>query len=221
MLPTIITALALSSTVIGQCTRDSLKSATNTLLNSFMTGSSSYLTSPSTIYTENAVNTSISTGIFSHPLNIAHNRSTFDTTQCATYTEIIVTDASHPYVIGTQMRFDQSNTSLAKIETIVTDAADWAFNAANTLKYASAEDGLWGEIAAGKRDTRETIQKAADAYLDVFNDKSVKVPWGIPCERLEGGMYTGKGSANDSEWCFFVFGCFVGLREFWTFKRMK
>jgi hypothetical protein len=204
MLPIIVTALALSSTATAQCTRDSLKSATKTLLNSFMTGSSSILSSPSTLYTENEVNKSISTGIFSHPLNIAHNRSTFDTTQCATYTEIIVTDASHPYVIGTQMRFDQSNTSLSKIETIVTDAGDWAFNAANTLKYASGEDGLWGEIAEGKRDTRAVIQKAADAYLDVFNDKSVKVPWGIPCERLEGGAYTGKGSPNDSKWSFLL-----------------
>ncbi|EHL00697.1 hypothetical protein M7I_3327 [Glarea lozoyensis 74030] len=163
-----------------------------------MSGSATSLSSPETIYTENEINKTITTGIFSHALKIAHNRSSFDTTQCATYTEIIVTDSAHPYVIGTQMRFDSSNTSLSKIETIVTETGDWLFNAANTLKYAASEDGLWGEIAAAKRDTRKVIQAAADAYLDVFNDKNVKVPWGIPCARLEGGAYTGKGSPNDT-----------------------
>jgi hypothetical protein len=199
MLPTVLIALALTSTATAQCTRDSLKAATQTLLSSFIAGSPTSLSSSATVYTENEVTKSITTGIFSHPLTIAHNRSSFDTTQCATYTEIIVTSPSHPYVIGTQMRFDASNTSLSKIETIVTESGDWAFNAANTLKYATQEDGLWGEIDAAKRDTRKVIQAAADAYLDIFNDKTVKVPWGIPCERLEGGMYTGKGSANDSK----------------------
>jgi len=42
------------------------------------------------------------------------------------------------------------------------------------------------------------IQAAADAYLDIFKDKTVKVPWGTPCDRLEGGSYTGTGSATDS-----------------------
>ena len=81
----------------------------------------------------------------------------------------------------------------------MTEAGDWLFNAANTLKYANQEDGLWGEIAVAKRDTRKTIQAAADAYLDIFNDKSVKVPWGTPCARLEGGSYTGKGQPTDSK----------------------
>lgn len=48
------------------------------------------------------------------------------------------------------------------------------------------------------RDTREVIQAAGDAYADLFNDKSVTVPWGTPCARLEGGAYTGNGSDTDS-----------------------
>jgi len=31
----------------------------------------------------------------------------------------------------------------------------------------------------------------------VFNDKNVKVPWGTPCARLEGGSYTGSGKPTD------------------------
>jgi hypothetical protein len=32
----------------------------------------------------------------------------------------------------------------------------------------------------------------------VFDNNSVKVPWGTPCNRLEGGMRTGKGLPDDS-----------------------
>src|SRR5690606_2436350 len=37
-----------------------------------------------------------------------------------------------------------------------------------------------------------------DAYLDLFKDKSVEVPWGAPCARLEGSAYTGRGLPTDS-----------------------
>lgn len=43
----------------------------------------------------------------------------------------------------------------------------------------------------------QTLKAAADAYCDIFNDKSVVVPWGTPCARLEGGWYTGNGSQSD------------------------
>ncbi|KAH8663553.1 hypothetical protein BGZ60DRAFT_411598, partial [Tricladium varicosporioides] len=92
------------------------------------------------------------------------------------------------------MRF--TDGKLSKMETIVTKKGDWLFDPPNTLKWAKTED--WGVIPEAKRDTRAVIQAAADAYLDIFKDKSVKVPWGTPCARLEGGSYTGKGAANDS-----------------------
>lgn len=121
---------------------------------------------------------------------IDHNRSTYDTTQCATYTEIVSTDAKHPYVIGTQIRYGVNGTRIEKVETVVTEKGDWLWDPASTLKYVRQEDGMWGEIDVAKRDTRAVIQAAGDAYLDLFNDKSVKVPWGFPCERLEGGSYS-------------------------------
>ena len=42
--------------------------------------------------------------------------------------------------------------------------------------------GLGGNVAS------------ADAYLNLFNDKTVQVPWGTPCARLEGGLYTSKSA---------------------------
>jgi len=83
------------------------------------------------------------------------------------------------------------------MNVLVTDRANgWLFNPANTLKYSKAE--TWTEIPPAERDSRETIIAAANAYLDYFNDKSVTVPWGSPCERLEGGLYTGKGAPGVS-----------------------
>ncbi|KAG9237952.1 hypothetical protein BJ875DRAFT_368926 [Amylocarpus encephaloides] len=203
MLYRITALLALGTSASAACTRDSLHAATESLLAAFQAGTSTSIAALSVdaIYTENEKAGSITAGIFSKSLKIDHSRSSLDTTQCATYTEVIVTDKTHPYVIGTQMRFDSAGEKITKIETIVTDKGDWLFNAEGTLKYAKAEQSptdLWGPIPEAKRDTRAVIQAAADAYLDLFNDKSIQVPWGTPCARLEGGSYTGSGKPTDS-----------------------
>jgi len=65
------------------------------------------------------------------------------------------------------------------------------------MQYASAEK--WDTIPANKRDTRDTLVAAANAYLDAFlEQKKDLVPWGYPCNRTEGGMHTGRGNADDS-----------------------
>lgn len=57
----------------------------------------------------------------------------------------------------------------------------------------------WGVIPAARRDTRDTLVAAANAYLDAFLEgKKDLVPWGLPCNRTEGGMRTGKGTPEDS-----------------------
>ncbi|KAK7954071.1 hypothetical protein PG996_014957 [Apiospora saccharicola] len=140
-----------------------------------------------TVYTQNFKTATLASGLLSQSFKIDHNRSTHDTTQCATYTELIIADSKNPHVVATQIRLAPNSTNISKIETIVTSTGDWLFNAAATLRYASQES--WGEIPEGQRDTRAVIQAAADAYLDLFSNKSVKVPWGSPCARLEGGSY--------------------------------
>lgn len=136
-----------------------------------------------------------SSAVFNQPLIIDSNRSIHDSVQCSTYTELIITDSTHPYVIGTQIHYTPTGDA-AHVDTLITDAGDWLFNATGTLYYASKED--WSPIPLEKRDTRAAIQAGADAYLDLFKDKATMVPWGTPCNRLEGGLYTGNGSATDS-----------------------
>lgn len=93
------------------------------------------------------------------------------------------------------MRVDNATGLVATLDAIVTTKGDWLFNATGTYYWASRES--WGPIPAAQRDSRAVIKAAGDAYCDLFNDKSVSVPWGQPCARLEGGAYTGKGEASD------------------------
>jgi hypothetical protein len=180
------TSLAAPTSPLATCDRDFLQTQTDAYIAAQAAGTAStFQTSSKFTYTQNFKDASLTSGILATPLKIDHNRSTYDTTACATFTELIITDSKAPHVIGTQMRF--ADGALAKMETIVTSTGDWLFNPTGTLKYAAPEK--WDVIPEAKRDTRAVIQAAADAYLDLFNDKSVKVPWGNPCARLEGGSY--------------------------------
>lgn len=86
------------------------------------------------------------------------------------------------------MLFTSDGSAITRIENVVADAGDWLFNAAGSLSNARKES--WGVIGEGKRDGREAIQAAGDAYLDSWADGKVKVPYGTTCARLEGGSYT-------------------------------
>jgi len=190
----LVVVATLTAQALGQCTRDALKTAGDTYVLA-QSGGQTTAFADIVSYSENFKTLDVKTGILSKALKIDHNRTIYDTTTCATYTELIITDTTHPYVIGTQIHYNSSSISATRIEVIITDAGDWAFNAKDTLKWAVTES--WTEIPVAKRDSRAVIQAAADAYCDVFNDKNVKVPWGTPCARLEGGSYTGSGKPTD------------------------
>lgn len=191
----VLGALAIHTT--AACTREQLIAATDDLLLVQTTGKLDGATSfASPIkYTENRKTVDLAKGILSQALTIAHNRSQHDVPQCAAFSELIVTTAAKPFVVATQLRLDNATQKVNRIDNIVTTKGDWLFNITGTYYWASREK--WDPIPTDKRDTRETIKAAADAYCDIFNDKSVKVPWGQPCARLEGGSYTGKGQASD------------------------
>jgi hypothetical protein len=146
-------------------------------------------------YWENGVPTAIETGFVAKPMKIDHHRTFFDTASCQTFTEVIVTDKAAPYVFGTRLRVNHDK--IAEVEILWTTTGYWLFNADAYLKYSSTEK--WDPIPVAKRDSRDTLVSAANAYLDAFLEKRLDlVPWGFPCVRLEGGAYTGKGSPKDS-----------------------
>jgi hypothetical protein len=178
------------------CTRDGLKAATDLYIAAQTKGDISGLPLATGLgYVENFTATNINDGVIKKPMKIDHHRSLLDTATCQTFTEVIVTDKADPYVLGTRLRANHG--LIAEIEILWTTTGYWLFNADNYLKYSSSED--WGAIPAAKRDTRATLESAANAYLDAFLEgKKDLVPWGYPCNRTEGGMRTGKGVPEDS-----------------------
>jgi len=202
MKPSQILALVAPAVVSAACDRAALVEVANRYVAAQSLAEIRYLRNlaANTTYIENGKPANITSGILSKALKIDHRRSIYDSLQCASYTELIITDKSHPYVIGTQIYLTGNNATLAitKMETLVTDQDDWLFNATHTLHYALQEN--WEPIPAEKRDSRQTIQAAADAYLDLFKGGpgSVSVPWAENCRRLEGGLYTAPGDTCNS-----------------------
>jgi hypothetical protein len=178
------------------CVRGGLQRAVNLYIEAQTKGDTAGLPLANGIgYVENMERADIAMGLINTPLKIDHHRSLLDEATCQTFTELIVTDPEKPYVLGTRMRINHDK--IAEIEIIWTTTGYWLFNADNYLKYSSTED--WGPIAADERDSRDTLVGAANAYLDAFLEGKIdQVPWGFPCVRVEGGMYTGKDSPTDS-----------------------
>jgi hypothetical protein len=178
------------------CTRDGLQAATDLYLAAQSKGDPSGLPLATGLaYIENMQVVDIKSGVIQKPMKIDFHRTLTDPATCQTYTEVIVTDPSHPYVLGTRLRVNHDK--IAEIETMVTQKGDWLFNADNYYKWSPSEN--WGVIPADQRDSRDTLVAAANAYLDAFLEKKVDlVPWGYPCNRTEGGLRTGKGAPDDS-----------------------
>jgi hypothetical protein len=177
------------------CTRADLQSAVDSYIAAQSKGTPSGMRLATRVtYSENMRDTPIDRGVLRSPLKIDFHRSLLDTDACETFTEVIVTDVSHPYVLGARLKLAAGR--IVEIETLVTDKDDWLFNADNYLKYSRGEN--WRVIPPASRDSRASLIAAAHAYEDVFFDNSVKVPWGTPCNRLEGGMRTGKGTPEDT-----------------------
>jgi hypothetical protein len=196
MLLIFLQVAVLTASTTAHCTRPGLIEAVDSYLLAQTTGQIAPFTtrfdnSTWLGYFENSLKLNTSSGILTTPLTITYNRSIYDTTACATFTEVIVNTTTAPYVIGTQLRF--ANHKINKVDTIVTKPGDWLFNVTGYAHYSPREN--WSEIPVDARDTRTALRAAADAYLDIFNAPNTTVPWGIPCVRLEGGLY-GDDSAN-------------------------
>jgi hypothetical protein len=178
------------------CTRDGLQAATDLYIAAQSKGDPSGMPLANGLgYIENMQVVDIKSGVIQKPLKIDFHRTLIDPATCQTFTEVIVTDKSHPYVLGTRLRVNHDK--IVEIESMVTQQGDWLFNADNYMKWSPNED--WGVIPAGERDSRDTLVAAANAYLDAFLEKKIDlVPWGYPCERTEGGLRTGKGASDDS-----------------------
>ncbi|KAI1091814.1 hypothetical protein F5B19DRAFT_457021 [Rostrohypoxylon terebratum] len=188
-----VTAILLASSLASaECTREGLLAAADSYLAAQTSGSIDGLKlSANFTYQLNNKVADIKTGVLSQPLKIDLNRSTADTTACASYTMLISATGSKPYVISTQIRHEDNDTSsIALIDTIAATTGALFFDAAKTLGYIQKEN--WGTLDEAQRASRDELKRVGDAYLDMWTDAKAadSIPWGTDCERVEGSSYT-------------------------------
>ena len=180
------------------CTRVMLQSAADSYLAAQRAGDPSKMSLASRVkYVENMKEITKDQGLWNTPLPIASHRSFFDVDSCRSFTEVIVTEGARPAVLGTRLQVEGGKIS--EIDSLVTGKGDWLFNADNYLNYSEAED--WRVLNANERVDRQALINAGNAYFDKFSDKRVQVPFGKPCARLEGGLYTTKSFDDPNATC--------------------
>jgi hypothetical protein len=173
------------------CTRAELMAAVDSYLAAQEAGDVSKMAlADDAVYLENMQPSAKDMGLWNTALPIAHSRSLYDSERCRTFSEVIVTEGDHQYVIGTRLYYDAGK--ITRVDSLVTDQGDWLFNANAYLRYSSAED--WSAPPAEQRTPALALVNAANNYLDLFSDKFLDIPWGFPCARLEGGAYSNRNN---------------------------
>lgn len=156
--------------------------------------------------------------------------SLIDQGACAAFFKVVVAATSNStaaaaagaadagwYMYGSQVRFsitrEAPRPTVARMDVVIAGGDDWQMEgvagAGEMVGNLERED--WGALSRGMQDTRETLEAVAGRYLDLLgsggegdDEETPDVPWGRPCARLEGGVYT---AVDDSE------DCLKGLRE--------
>ena len=181
--------LAVNVQAQAACTRNMLQAAADSYVAAQQAGDISKMAlAADAKFFENMAEVDQDKGLWNTALPVAHSRSFLDTTRCKTFTEVIVNKGKHPYVLGT--RLSVTAGKITEINGLVTDKGDWLFNANAYLKFSKAED--WGALSVNQQTTAQGLIDAANRYLDLFSDKFIDAPWGIPCARLEGGAYSNR-----------------------------
>ena len=185
-----LAGMAFAANASAACKRETLQKLTDAYVKAQTAGNATQKLplEKGASYAENDKTMDVAQGVLAGPLKIDFTRSFYDTTQCATFTEVIAATDPHPYVIHTRMEATKDGKKISKIDSTVTDAGDWVFGAAEHLAVTKVEK--WDEIPKDKRDTRAAIQVAADAYLNNWGEPTLPVPHGTPCSRLEGRIST-------------------------------
>ncbi len=187
-------AVAAPAHAQGACTRDQLEGIAGDWVEAIEQGTMMTMQLGEWVeYNENFMRGSLG-GFLSPAREVNWHLALLDTTTCQVFVEAVILDEERPLVTATQI--SNGFFGVGPFDNIVTDEGDWLFDAQATYEYARRED--WSDIPEGERHTRDELIAAADAYLDLFNDPTVEVPWGTPCARLEGGVYTGRGEPTDT-----------------------
>lgn len=178
----------------GACTRESLQAIADSWKRAIEQGTMMTMSLGEWVdYNGNGRRGSLG-AFLDHPREVVHHIALLDTTTCRTFNEVVARTGDEWEVFATQVNSGFFGTG--PFINVTTKEGDWLFDGERTAYYATREN--WGVIPEGQRNTREEILAAANAYLDLFSNPDTVVPWGTPCARLEGGVYTGRGLPTDS-----------------------
>ena len=178
------------------CSRSVLQAAADKYVEALKKGDPSVMPLASgVIYIERRKEIPLGEGIWKTPVVVDFYRTLVDVDICETFTEVISANNEPQYVTGTRLKV--IGGKITEIESLVSNKDDWLFDADAYLKYSSTEN--WGIIPPDRRSDRSTLVRVASDYFDIFTDYSSfdKVPWGIPCVRIEGGAYTNPNNDPD------------------------
>ncbi len=170
------------------CDRGGLEAAVDSYLAALRAGDPSLMPLSDSIeyvVNDDAAPLAAGEGLFQWAAEPDFHRNLLDVEACRTFTEIICATWSHQYVLGVALTV--TGSEISEIYVVETDEGDWAFGADNYLSRSQQED--WSLIPEGERPTREELDSGARAYFAYWGDKSVDVPWGDPCARMEGGSF--------------------------------
>jgi len=110
------------------CTRADLQTAADTYVEAQGAGDVSEMAlADEAHFLENMIEVGKGDGLWNTALPIALARSFLDSTRCKTFTEVIVTEGDHQYVIGTRLYVNDGK--IMRVDSLVTDQGDWLFNA--------------------------------------------------------------------------------------------
>ncbi len=102
-------AAASASASAAVCTRADLQAAVDSYVSAQKSGDASKLAfTEKAVFKENMADVGKGDGLWNTALTIARSRSFLDTTRCKTFTEVIVTQGDHQYVIGTRLYVDNA-----------------------------------------------------------------------------------------------------------------
>ena len=166
------------------CSRDALKEIADSYIAAQKDGDPSKMPLASQVtYRQNNRSTTDNSSICRTAMPVDFSLSFFDVDSCRAFVEIISATGSTPRVLMTWLKVVNGKISI--IDAIVTKRGDWLFNAKKYLDTAKIQD--WSILPDKQRSTRQTLIKGGDAYLNMLGDTTVNVPWGHPCQRIEGG----------------------------------
>lgn len=179
---------------MGACQWASLRQMTDTYIESQTFGELDPSLLPAgrgVIYKENDKVVDIKTGLLSKSLKVDFAHTIIDQTECASFTKLVVADAKNPYVIGTQIFYNDTADGI-----LTTDVVDVIVTGAGTgdapaqiLDHVAVED--WSSLGRDNQDGRDVLRAVADVYLDLWTDPSKigSVPFARGCSRLEGSRF--------------------------------